>query len=269
MDGNRRRARTVAVGDRGLSDTLGFVLTFSIVIGSVGLVSIVGLGQLDDFSTDQQLRNAETTFELIARSFDEIEEGQTETRTDALELDGGQMYVNQSSSATVTVTRPGSDYEATVPLNALLYRDDGTEIVYENGATFRGAEDWDSGVLNHEPGLVCRDRGAVISLVTLDAVEGRTYGGDSTLRVTGRSTNTTLLYPTADPDPDADPDEWSADSATSVDIEIDSPRSAQWRQYFEETAFDTDDSGPTATVSCEGTERVYVRHTVIDVTFDS
>jgi hypothetical protein len=263
MDGNRRRPRTVAVGDRGLSDTLGFVLTFSIVIGSVGLVSIVGLGQLDDFSTDQQLRNAETTFELIARSFDEIEEGQTETRTDALELDGGQMYVNQSSSATVTVEQPGPDYEATVPLNALLYRTDGTEIVYENGATFRGAEGWESGVLNRDPGLVCRDRGAVISLVTLDAVEGRTYGGESTLRVTGRSTNTTLLYPTADTSPG------SADSATGVSVEIDSPRSAQWRQHFEGTAFDTDDSGPTTTISCDGTERVYVRHTVIDVTFDS
>ncbi|MUV89233.1 hypothetical protein GJ629_04410 [Halapricum sp. CBA1109] len=262
MDGTRR-PRTVAVGDRGLSDTLGFVLTFSIVIGSVGLVSIIGLGQLEDFSTDQQLRNAETTFELIARSFDEIEEGQTETRTDALELDGGQMYVEQSSSATVTVDHPGSDYEATVPLNALVYRTDDTEVVYENGATFRGAEDWESGVLNHDPGLVCRDRGAVISLVTLDAIEGRTYGGDSTLRVTGRSTNTTLLYPTADSGPG------SADSATDVAVEIDSPRAAQWRQYFEDTAFDTDDSGPTTTVSCEGTERVYVRHTVIDVTFDS
>jgi len=262
MDGDRRRARTVAVGDRGLSDTLGFVLTFSIVIGSVELVSIVGLGQLDDFSTDQQLRNAETTFELIARSFDEIEEGQTDTRTDALELDGGQVFVNRTSSVTVSVERPGTNYEATLPLNALVYRTEGTEIVYENGATFRGDADWDSGILNHEPGLVCRDRGAVVSVVTLSTDSADAFGGSGTLRVTGRESNTTLLYPTADSGPG------SADSATSVEMDIDSPRSSQWRDYFGETPFDVAGGGDTATVSCDGVERVYVRQTVVHVSFD-
>jgi hypothetical protein len=262
MDGRRRRHATLGTDESGLSDTIGFVLTFGVVVTSVGLVSVVGLGQLQDFSTDQQLRNAQTTFELIARSFDEIEEGQTDTRTDALELDGGQVFVNRTSTATVSVERPGTNYEATLPLNALVYRAEGTEIVYENGATFRGSSDWDSGILNHEPGLVCRDRGAVISVVTLSPESENAFGGAGTLRVTGREQNTTLLYPTADSGPG------SADSATGVEVDIDSPRSSQWRDYFRDTRFDVDGSGDTATVSCDGVERVYVRQTVVSVAFD-
>lgn len=265
MRGRRDRTLTgLDRDDRGISETVGFVLTFGVIITSVGLVSTVGLSELNRFQENQQLQNAERTFELIARSFDEIEESQTIARTDAIDLNQGSLSVGASSSVEIDVPS-GSIPTFSLPLNSLEYLSKNTRISYENGATFRTKVDQDAGIIQHEPGYICTDDVAVLSFVTLQRDSLRQIGGEGTLRISGQQTNTTLLYPTG-----------GANAATPdhVDFTITSERAREWRQHFERSDGNwviRSSSDSTVEVRCGGSgnpvDRVYVRSTVIDVTF--
>jgi hypothetical protein len=260
-------ARRFVSDDRSLSDTIGFVLTFGIIITSVGFVSTVGIGELEEFQTTQQLENADRTFELIARSFDEIEESQTSVRTDAIDLNDGSIRVARTSSVDVWVnnTDTGDTYHETVPLNALVYDFQDTSIAYENGATFRTQRD--GGIRKHDPNLICTEDVAVISLVTVTSPTARQIGGEGTLRITGRRTNTSLLYPLAAKG------SGNASTANHVDLKINSDRAREWRLHFEgsdgnwnvESSSDSELSVHCGTSN--DLDRVYVRRTVVEVTF--
>lgn len=252
--------------DRAISDVVSFVLTFSVIITSVGLVTVVGFAQLEAFEEDEQLQSAEVTFELFAQSFDEIEESDAEKRTEAIDLSGGSLLVDQpSSSATVTVSTGSGPVSESFELNALAYRLGDTEIAYENGATLRGAQDWESGIINHEPGFVCTEETAVLSFVTVGMDRSIQRAGSGTLRVTATRENTSLLYP-------VETAGRNASGATGVTFEIDSPRATQWEQYFDRADgwAITASSGSTVEVTCDpgsGPSTVYVRRTVMNISF--
>ncbi|WP_181685622.1 DUF7289 family protein [Halorhabdus salina] len=192
--GNQRYAQSqIGTSERAVSDLIGFILTFSVVMASVILVSTVGFAQLEDFKAGQQLDNAEQTFEIFATSFDSIEEGGALTRQESLDLYQGTIGIERGSTATVTLNRSGGPNRAiSVPMNALVYSKDSTNISYESGATFRGREK--GGTIKHKPGQVCTDDVVVLSFVTIQSPETSTSGGGA-LEVTATANGTDLLYP--------------------------------------------------------------------------
>jgi hypothetical protein len=255
---------------RGLSDVVAFVLMFGIIITSVGLVATFGLTELEEFDRDQKLNNADRTFELIARSLDEIEESQATVRTDAIDLGGGSITVSPSSSVTVSVTGSGTSYTETFPLNTLVYESEDTMIGYENGATYRVRAQSDSGIINHEPGLICSDGTAVLSFVTVQGQEDRALGGSGTFRITGRLTNSTLLYPVA---------RSGAGNASAADqVEMTytfsgESRAREWANHFDRSQGDwivTSETDTSVTVRCGDSDdlgQVYLRRSVITLAF--
>lgn len=258
-------------GDRrSVSNVVGFVLMFGIIITSVGLVSTVGMSQLDDFNDQQQIRNADRTFELMARSFDEVVESQTTVRTEAIDLNGGSIRVDPTSSVRVTVYDASDtvvDAE-TIPLNALVYRMGKTAVAYENGATIRTKVHTDSGLLLHKPQFICDDGHAVLSIVTVKPKETRQISGDRTLRITGRRTNTSLLFPTATSG------RGNASSSAHVDLTYhfsSASRAREWGLYFEHSDGNWTVTGSTdSSVSARcgsNLDRVYVRRTVLTISY--
>lgn len=265
-DDDVERLSGIRHDDRSISDIVGFVLMFGIIITSVGLVATVGLSQLSEFEERQQIRNAERTMDLISRSFDEIEETQAPVRTDAIDLAGGSVTVDEDSYLNVSV-RNASDTitAANVSLNALAYELGDTEFAYENGAAFQTVKGDDNGIMFREPGFVCTADRAIISVVTVRADQDRQISGESTLRITGRRTNSSLLYP-AGPEGSGQ----TASDAEAVELDFTyagEDRSREWRLHFaDENNWTWDDSDGSATCG-SSLEAVYVRHTVLTITY--
>lgn len=263
---------SAATADRGLSDVVGFVLMFGIILTSVGLVATFGLTELEDFDQNQQLDNAERTFELVARSLDELEESQATVRTDAIDLSGGTVTVSPSSSVTVNVTDSdtGTTTTESFPLNSLTYETGNTLIGYENGATYRLRKQSDGGIINHDPGYVCSDGTAVLSFVTVESEENRQISGSGTLRITGRLTNSSLLYPVSTSGVG------NASSADEVEVEYTfsgESRAREWANYFDRSEGDwtvISQTDSSVTVTCGGSsdlDHVYIRRSVISISF--
>jgi hypothetical protein len=254
---------------RGVSDVLGFVLTFSIVLVSVVGAATVGFDQLEEFQTSEQITNAERAFRLIEQNFDQIQQSQAETRRSEINLHQGSLRLVEPppGNSEITVTVSGTGVSRTVPLNVLRYEIDDTRIAYESGAVFYSDRNRND-VLEDGPELFCRNRGsapgrAIVSTVTVQANGSSQYGG-GIIGITGERNESRLLFPRNRSGAD------SVDESTGVTVQIDSQFDEAWEQYFLDQASGwTNVTGSPNTYECTDSDgiEVYVRQTKLDVRF--
>ena len=164
--------------DRAVSEVLGFVLVFGIIIGSVGLMAFVGFEAMTEYQEGEQLRNAERGMVALADNFNDV------LRSDGIDERAGELALREgtittgSGGAVLNVTVETSDGAKVYPLESgnvslgtFQYSAGGREdtIAYEGGGVFRG--DPSGSVTISEPPIRCdTDSGAVIvSLVAIEA----------------------------------------------------------------------------------------------------
>lgn len=240
---------------RAVSDTLGFVLVFSLMLSSVVLVGTLGFSQLRDIQEDEQLRSAERAFEVIDDRYAAATSGRSPVSSSSLDLRRGTLSVKTESSVTVTVDEDGgSTWSETIPTNALVYEAGDTSFVYDSGSTFRVGDA--NTIVVSEPSLRCSDGTAIVTLVTLQP-DGQTIQRGGTVEVVSRQNRTALRYPTTRPAP----------TTTEVTLDVDSPYAAGWERTLD-TADGWSDPEGDGTYSCAA-NRVLVRQTVFRVRFVS
>lgn len=260
LPGPDRSGKSLKTDDRGVSELLGFSLTFSVIILSVILVSIVGFGQLNEYRESQQLENTEQTFALMSDSVESIEEGRSVTRTESFDLAKGAIEVAEDSEVTVNVDQGGGDsYSETVSLNALVYSHESTNISFENGATFRTQKR--GGLVKTEPRLLCEDDYAVISLVTIEPSARGKISGGGVMDISIKGNGTETIYPRNTTGEDD-----GVDDVESVSLDFNSPRNSEWKSHFEQSENWKWNSG-SAQCGESGVplDRVYVRQTKIKI----
>ena len=241
--------------NRAVSDTLAFVITFSIIVASVGVVYGVGFGSLMDIRDDQQGVNAQQTFEVLGKDISEIRDGGATSSSGRIELREGTLAVNMTSHVTIKINGSETVYDG--PLGALTFRvDETTTMGYEGGASFGKYQT--NSVMNTAPQFQCGSNSGttVISLVVLEP-QGPSVGSSGTVAITASKKNASLVFPeriTADPDVDE----------VSVTISNSQFQEA-WSREFEGRS-DWSRSGNTYT--CD-TERVFVRVTVVEIEFET
>jgi len=244
MTGTAHSTTSQGAQDRGVSDTVAFVLMFAIIITGVGIVSLGAFDNLSEFSEREQIDNSERGLAAAAATLDNLHRQNDTRRSFALALGGGSVFLNDS---TVEISAGGSngEFDATYQVNAIEHRFDRSPeditVAYEAGTVFRspgfGAR--------YGPSVECRsgDR-VIISLVKLEA---------DNFAISRGSENTVVLNPYGLPgeSPVADLDDTLLFSAEVVDqnrtvsssvggqpIRVNVDRSAvpeQWRTYFDRT----------------------------------
>ncbi|WP_435360354.1 DUF7289 family protein [Haloarchaeobius sp. DFWS5] len=254
--------------ERAVSDVLAFVLTFGIIITSVGLVYGIGFASLSDFQEGEQKTNAVRAFDALSTTFDDIQAGKGPGRSGSLDLSGGTLQVTNDTDIGVTVEDGGgtvlwSSTQFNNSSGSLQYSFEGTDVAYENGAVFR--KDGDSPVMVSEPSFSCQrpasgPNRAVVSLVVLRSDENA-IGGDTNVEIISRKTASTSTLQYIYPDR-------TGGGRGSVDVSVtvdDSAYETAWGRYFDDSDNDWTRSGNTAT--CTGADTAIVRVTVVSVEF--
>lgn len=249
--------RSLAGDDRGVSDVLAFIMVFSLIITSVALVYGTGFSSIDQISEGEQKTNAVRAFEALELSMDDIVTGAAPRRGGSLNLGGGRLLVDDSSSATtVTVrvqTSSGWNQVAQEDTGTLEYALDETTVAYENGGLFR--EDRGNSVSVKEANMVCQPSSnkAVVSLVVVKSDEGA-IDTQGDVEVTMVEEETTLLH-----------SEPNGNGHVGVEVQIDDTNYDDgWEDAMNAAGWSV--SGSTYTCSVD---RVIVRMTVIDVTYET
>lgn len=247
--------------DRAVSEVLGFVFVFSLVVSSVALVSLVGFEVLEDTRDNEEVNNAVRAFDVLRDNLADIHRQGAPSRATEISLQDAQLRVGDPVLFNVTgVDTDTGIVSKTGFLSQPIIFDSQSDqdVVYSGGAVF--LETRDGGVMLQEPPAIFQSDRFVYPIIQTRAVGDVVSLGGSTVRI--RAENS-LRQPLRND---------FTDSASDFDylvVNITSQRSDLWRDYLEEQP-DTSCVVPkennvrcTVGKGVSGPGTVYVSRTVI------
>lgn len=249
--------------ERAVSEVVGFVLVFSLIVATIGIVYTTGLGGLQDTRDVERVNNAERAFDVLANNFQTLARGNAPNRATEIKLSDAELELGNRLLVNTSATGLNSNAEAAA--RPLTYRVEDSEIVYERGAVIR-VDDGGEGVrMIREPDLMFDEERTVIRYI-LPRGGTQHISGDATVLVRAQVSVSDVILP----------DTGTADDPGIVTYRMETAdeRADVWEAYLEDEIPDggtctTDsaagDDGITE-VSCEfGTDRLHVTQTILDV----
>ena len=236
---------------RALSDTLGFVLIFGIVVSTVAVVYVGGFDALTGARDTQRFDNAERAFDVFDGNVEDLTVRGAPSRATELRLADATLEFGPPVSFNVT-TASGDWYRRT--MRPVVYRTgDGNELVYANGALFR--QYGDRAVMFDTPRIAAGDE-TMIPFVTTNDDSGSvsTHGTRRLLvRTEVRSRNVALF------------------ESVTANLTVTSPRAGAWQRYLENDVgleCTGPEEGVNGQVECKlPGDDVYVQDVDVDVSF--
>ncbi|WP_247731679.1 DUF7289 family protein [Halovivax limisalsi] len=247
-------SRFAFVDERGVSEVVGFVVVFGIIIGSVGILYTTGFGAMEEFRENEQQRNADYAFDALAENFNDL------VRNDGIRQRSGELNLRKgtievgSSNVVKEVTVDGTDVlephlndTGRSDIGSFTYEYEGTTVAYQGGAVTKVTDSGELAVRN--PPMQCIDgETAIVSLVVVDGDPPR-LTSSSGREITASKRATTVVR------------------GNSVDIVLGtSPAEPAWNRSLSEQGF----SGSGNTFTCGGgsSGSVVVRITTVEIAYD-
>jgi phenylalanyl-tRNA synthetase alpha subunit len=241
-----RSVATDAVLDRrGVSETVGFVLVFGIVVSTVAVVYAGGFDALTAARDAQQFDNTERAFDVMDSNIEDLAVRGAPSRTTEILLSDGTIRFGDP--VTFNVSAGGSNYYTTTIRPVTYQADDGDSIVYVNGAVFR--QYGDRAIMFDEPRFVAGNRTLVPYVIT--RADSNNVSTDNTRRLLVRTRVTDREVRTF--------------TDTTANLTITSPRAPAWQRYFEDELDATCMGGPNQVECLLPGDDVYVQAFVVKV----
>lgn len=248
--------------ERAVSEVVGFVLVFSLVLGTITLVYVGGFTGLQDTRDHEQMANAERAFDVLANNLEELGQGKAPSRATEIKLSDATLRMGQRYHTRVSVD--GDNVSVTSPRPISYDNGDGSSVVYEQGAVIR-VDDNGGATMLGEPDYIFNDERTVLRHIEPRGGK-KSVGGSTTVLVRAERNIPRLAY--------------SGDVSNSdveIFLETSIQRAPVWEAYLEERAsiaegscdvgvVDSDED--RAVVTCDmATDQLYVTRTLVDVEF--
>jgi hypothetical protein len=242
----RRDRRT---DDRAVSDLIGFVTVFGVVVVSVAVVYAFGVGALADVQRAEAADNAERGFDIVADNMADVHRNGAPGRSTELDFEGGELAT--TGQVTLTVKNGSGGLLGSFVATPIRYTDGETGFYYASGAVLR--TDRAAALVVNEPPFRFDPERSVISVVeTKPAGETTSIGGGS-VRVTGRRVGSSVAAVET--------------GGVAFELNVTSPRYGAWRRYLEAEGLNCPDVYPAENrVVCRyTTDELFVRRTIVRV----
>ncbi|WP_251329951.1 DUF7289 family protein [Haloplanus pelagicus] len=209
--------------DRAVSDVVGFVLVFSLITASVGLVSVAGLGSLQDTRDAERINNGERAFEVLADNHGDIVHGGAPSRATEIKL--AETTLTLAGATDSEATLESGSVVGTTETRPITFGRSGegldSGVVYEMGAVIR--VDRGGAVMRREPPFYFDEDRTVIQYVALESQTGEPQrrSGSTTVLVRGVRGTTAILaheQPTGN---------------VTLTIDTEPRRAAAWKRYLD------------------------------------
>lgn len=251
--------------DRGVSDAVGFVLVFALIVTSIGVVYATGISGLQDVRDYERVNNAERAFEVLADNVEDLTARGTPSRATEIELDDAQLRAGKPITVNVSgerFGRPNQNFSFERDLRPIVYdAGTGTRIIYVGGAIIR--EQRNGAVMVREPNLLVSKERTLVPLVWTQFMGTRSVGGSSTVLVRSERVSSQSRVLVA-----------RTEHAYNVTLNVSTNSAAHartWRRFLKSKrsvhCLETD-AATKVSCSTTGTERAYVTQTWISVTFE-
>jgi len=205
---------------RGVSETIGFVLVFSLIVLTVGVVLTAGYGSLQNARDAERVTNAERAFDVLADNIEDITHRGAPSRGTEIRLAEATISSGPPTYLNITGFNDDGSQRFTTEnysVEPVVYRADDTRIRYAAGAVTRIQTDG-AGMVE-TPSFVLSDEHVVVPIVQL-SVEERAIAGSKTVLVrTEQRIRRIVVDDTGGTD--------------SLRFNVSTPAPGPWEQYLE------------------------------------
>lgn len=208
--------------ERAVSEILGYILIFSLIVATVGLVSISGLPALDSARESEQIQNAERAFDVLNSNMAEVYERGSPSRATELSASDARVEIREPVVFNVSVENvDGNVTSARAEVQPIVFSGRGdTEFVYEAGAVIR--EQRESSIMLRDPPMKLDDDRLFVTLVETFSDSRQSVGGGS------------VLVRAASADRDVRLAEVIGSNSEQVNVTVsDTARGDAWAEFFE------------------------------------
>jgi hypothetical protein len=247
--------------DRAVSDLVGFVLVFSLVVAVVALVSVAGLGSLEAARDAEQIDNAERAMEVLADNMDDIHRRGAPSRATEISLSEASVRLGEQTEVVVRDPSTGASPESfstnrVYKPRPIIYDAGDTQLVYVMGAVFRDEREGGTVIQSWSP-VLDEERTHIGVLTTATAERGGSQIRSSTALVRGTAVSREVVLADVE------------DTATYDDvwINVSSPRNDLWTRMLENQGTTCQSTSPGWTNCSLGytPDRLYVTETRVAV----
>mgnify|MGYP005832179885 FL=1 len=212
---------TLHNNDEAVSESLGYILIFGVVISCIGIMLLSGSQVISDTEKRNSLQAVEQSFNILSSDIKMTAFDSSPIRTDRIKIDGGSILVD-SQEPVLTVKYPGSSVLFTDAIGSVVYASDSSDdtIAVENGALIKGYGTSNSQIVSEPRMYYCQDtRTLMISVIDISGVPS-SIGGDTICNLKLKSSGV------------AQPIEMISASGDTVTISIKSEYGRAWEQYY-------------------------------------
>jgi hypothetical protein len=247
--------------DRGVSDTLGFVFIFALILSTVGLTFALGFGGLQDTRDFERLNNAERAFDVMGDNFDDMVRRGAPSRATEVKVADAQLRLADATTFNVSVDNGTATESVEFDAQPIVYDTGDGRIVYVNGAIFR-EDAGGSVIVRHSEFILSQERVLLPIVATRSAGDTDAVGGTTTVLVRAQT-------------PEGQRGSFGftvAETTETVDVTVNvtSQRPDVWKRELGRHADVSCDPIVGDSVSCSvtGTQRAYVQQTLVGITFE-
>jgi hypothetical protein len=257
----------LAAADRGVSEIIGFVLVFSLILGTISIVYVGGTASLDDARNAERVNNAERAFDVMANNFQQMGRGDAPNRATEIKLADAQLTTSTNRGVSVNANGLATAVGGS-PITIRYDAPGDTRIVYEHGAVIR--EDEESAIMRKEPDWLFVDEQIVFRLLELRGANQGVGGGSSTALVRAETRTRNVIV------------NKRSSSDVTITVQTHPDRAEVWERYLKENLAagttttagsvtcteSTITPGETVELECDGgdTDALAVSKVKIDVT---
>jgi len=240
--------------ERAVSQVVGFVLLFSLIVLTASAVYLVGFQGIEASGEREALANAERSLDGLAADVAAVRDG-TPRRSTRIRLAGGRVHTGEPVHWNVTAQETGTgttvNRSFTVETTPVVYTLGSTTIVYSGGMVLR-EEPMGNATIHRPPDGVYGPSRAVVPLVNLTAPGDSAIGGRDSATVRLRLRNRTVF---------------NTSDADRLRVNVTSPRASAWQRHFNRTPGTTcsPQLGGAANCTVSSLDRVTVSRSDIEV----
>lgn len=206
--------------DRAVSEVLSYILVFALVVATISLIMVSGLGSLEDARDTEQVANAERAFDVMADNMASIYERNSPSRSTEIDTGDAEIFFSDPVSITLRLEDGSQEEIFQHSIRPIVFTVDGERnLVYEGGAVFRTEND--GGIVLRDPPMLFSEQRLHVPFIKTTAEGVRSVGG-TTVLVRGQATERAVLLLDSDADYDR------------MVISVTSPRYELWERYLSE-----------------------------------
>lgn len=216
--------------DKGVSEVVGYVLTFAIVIAAVTLIYTSGMPMIEQTSETAVLQSMKTSFVSLQSNVKKVALDQSPVRTVKFNLIKGSIGAKKSPDAGwLNVTVDGTPHNQ--PFGNIEYTIGSRKVIYENGAVIESTTGGNI-IVSDPPIYFTNYSGNKNVFISVINVSGGFSAGGGIAEMHLRHDNTTVIY--------------AHENVTLNSVTIASDYEDAWKRYINETF----GSYPVAIPSC-------------------